>query len=105
MEKAFTLEVDINALEYGHPAQSLHLENVALEKFLDELNSAVSDNNVDVFIKNFPRLNALYSHYDKKEMLFMPTLSRYGVTGRSKVMWSVDDDIKKSARFDEKIVS
>lgn len=96
MEKAFTLEVDINALEDGHPAQILHLENVALEKFLDELDAAVSDNNVDEFIKKFPRLNALFIHYDKKEMLFMPTLSRYGVTGPSKVMWGIDDEIKRN---------
>lgn len=104
-EKTFTLEFDINALEDGHPAQILHLENVALEKFLDELDAAIESNDVDNFIKKFPRLNSIYGHYGKKEMLFMPTLSRYGVTGPSKVMWGVDDEIKKNLHGLQKKIS
>lgn len=40
-------------------------------------------------------LNAVRSHYAKKEELLMPLLYDYGVTGPSQVMWGVDDEIKR----------
>ena len=95
-DKKFTADFDF--LDAGHPAQILHSENVALGNFLDELTESVTQNDAETFTKKFPRLNAIYSHYGKKEMLFMPTLYNHGVTGPSQVMWAVDDDIKRAMR-------
>ena len=91
-------EIDIETVEVGHPSKTLHDENIALEKFLDELEEKISANKVEDFCKQFPKLNAIHAHYGKKEFLFMPVLSKYGVTGPSQVMWGVDDEIKAQVR-------
>lgn len=93
-QKNFVDEPDFNSLEDGHPAKTFHLENVALEKFLDELETF----DAEKFLGSFKRLFALYAHYGKKEQLFMPILYRHGVTGPSQVMWAVDDEIKRDLR-------
>ena len=86
--------VDFDSLEEGHPAQVLHLENVALENFLNDLKTS----DAEKFLSAFKKLFGLYTHYAKKEQLFMPVLYRHGVTGSSQVMWAVDDEIKKDLR-------
>ena len=91
-------EIDVEELEDGHPAKTLHEENLALEKFLNELEEKISADDVESFCKDFPKLLALYAHYGKKEFLFMPILANHGVPGPSQVMWGVDDEIKKQVR-------
>lgn len=98
-------EFDINKISAGHPAKTLHEENLALEKFLNELEEKISTGKIEEFCKDFPKLLELYAHYGKKEFLFMPILSNYGVPGPSQVMWGVDDEIKKSVRELSKILS
>ncbi len=84
-------EFDFDSLEDGHPAKTFHLENVALEKFLDALETFEAEK----FLGEFRKLFGLYAHYGKKEQLFMTVLYRHGVAGPSQVMWAVDDEIKK----------
>lgn len=76
-------ELDINKVEEGHPAKTLHDENLALEKFLNQLEEKISSSNVEDFCKDFPKLLSIYAHYGKKEFLFMPLLANYGVPGSS----------------------
>jgi len=97
-EQAESVEIDIESVEDGHPSKTLHVENVALEKVLNELEEKLSANDAENFCKDFPKLLGLYAHYGKKEFLFMPLLANHGVTGPSQVMWGVDDEIKKSVR-------
>ena len=85
---------DVETLETGHPAKTLHAENIALENFLDTFNL---DDAEDTCAK-FPRLNAIHAHYGKKEFLFMPILSQRGFPHPATFMWQVDDEIKKSVR-------
>ena len=85
-------------LPAGHPISLLRLENAGLEKVLDILQGECGgDKEVDAprVIKAMQEVNALRSHYAKKEELLMAQLYKYGVTGPSQVMWNEDDEIKK----------
>ncbi len=83
----------------GHPAKTLHWENLALEEQLDQLEAMIAaDDQIEKICAVFPKLNALHRHYGNKEMLFMPILYRHEVVGPSQVMWTDDDRIKKDIR-------
>lgn len=85
-------------LPAGHPISLLRLENAGLEKVLDILQGECGgDKEPDAprVIKAMQEVNALRSHYAKKEELLMAQLYKYGVTGPSQVMWNEDDEIKK----------
>ena len=88
------INFDLENLEDGHPAKTLHAENLALEKFLDSLNL----DNAEETCATFPKLNAIHAHYGKKEFLFMPVLTKRGFPHPATFMWQVDDEIKKSVR-------
>lgn len=40
-------------------------------------------------------LGQFHNHYTRKEKLFFPIMERYGHDSPPKVMWRVDDDIRK----------
>lgn len=96
---------DIRAVATGHPLQILCAENAGLERLLDVATKALENNDAAALANCFSDLHGLYSHYGKKEMLLMPILYRYGVTGPSGVMWSVDDEIKRELRELSKKIS
>lgn len=89
----------------GHPAKILQMENSALTEFIANLEKKLLANEIENVIDDFKKLNAIHSHYGKKETLFMPLLYNYGVTGPSQVMWGVDDEIKLSVRTINKKLS
>ena len=84
------------ALPEGHPIHLFQLENEAMNAHLDKL-QAEMDGAADpaVIFPLVQALNAIRTHYAKKEELLMPRLYDYGVTGPSQVMWGVDDEIKR----------
>ncbi len=85
-------------LPAGHPISLLRLENAGLEKVLDILQGECGGDKAPEsprVIKAMQEVNALRSHYAKKEELLMAQLYKYGVTGPSQVMWNEDDEIKK----------
>ncbi|MBE6084526.1 MAG: DUF1858 domain-containing protein [Selenomonas ruminantium] len=85
-------------LPAGHPISLLRLENAGLEKVLDILQGECGGDkepDAPLVIKAMQEVNALRSHYAKKEELLMAQLYKYGVTGPSQVMWNEDDEIKK----------
>ena len=91
----FDMSVELPA---GHPISLLRLENAGLEKVLDILQGecgADKEPESPRVIKAMQEVNALRSHYAKKEELLMAQLYKYGVTGPSQVMWNEDDEIKK----------
>ena len=91
----FDMSVELPA---GHPLSLLRLENAGLEQVLDILQEECgADKEPDAprVIKAMQAVNALRSHYAKKEELLMAQLYKYGVTGPSQVMWNEDDEIKK----------
>ena len=46
-------------------------------------------------------LGQFHNHYTRKEKLFFPIMERYGHDSPPKVMWGVDDDIRKLFRVAE----
>ena len=83
-------------LPEGHPLSLLRLENDALVRHLDAINhEMVGGEDAAKLTGLIAALNAVRSHYAKKEELLMPLLYDYGVTGPSQVMWGVDDEIKR----------
>ena len=72
----------------GHPLYTLTMENNALSALLEQY----KDSHDDAII---PAIRELSIHYAKKGDLLYPLLKvRYGVTGPSDVMWTVDDEIR-----------
>ncbi len=77
----------------GHPLHTFARENEALERLLHEAKEASRIGKVDE--KLLGRLRELAIHYAKKGDLLYPVLNvRYGISGPSDVMWSVDDEIR-----------
>lgn len=72
----------------GHPLYTLTMENNALSSLLEQY----KDSHDDAII---PAIRELSIHYAKKGDLLYPLLKvRYGVSGPSDVMWTVDDEIR-----------
>lgn len=79
--------------EVGHPLYTFTKENEALKKVLDEAREALSHHEIDQ--KLLGRVRELAIHYAKKGDLLYPHLKvRYGISGPSDVMWTVDDEIR-----------
>ncbi len=89
---------EIKDLPAGHPLVTLNLENKGLAALLERLKAALAAGDAPALGRGLGELNAIYSHYGKKESLLMTLLYRYGVTGPSGVMWGVDDEIKAELR-------
>lgn len=82
-----------NVKEVGHPLYTFTKENKALKKVIDEAREALSRHEVDR--KLLGRVRELAIHYAKKGDLLYPHLKvRYGISGPSDVMWTVDDEIR-----------
>ncbi|MBR4015823.1 MAG: DUF438 domain-containing protein [Anaerotignum sp.] len=77
----------------GHPLQTLTKENNALSSLLEETKQALAQKgNVSALLG---RLREVSIHYAKKGDLLYPHLKvKYGISGPSDVMWTVDDEIR-----------
>jgi len=93
----------------GHPLHTLTEENRALEKILAEFkgllgrvapaDGGVSLKNLQPEIKSaLQKLAEVEKHYLKKENQLFPLLESRGVSGPSKVMWAIHDDIRMMIR-------
>jgi len=89
----------------GHPLDTLQAENRALEKILgrverlmQRLGSAASEEDLasakPELLAELRTLGELEKHFLKKENQLFPVLEAKGVSGPSKVMWAVDNDIR-----------
>lgn len=98
----------------GHPLHTLMEENRALEKILarwDELLSLAekggergATENQEALRAVLDDLAALEKHYLKKENQLFPLLETKGVSGPSKVMWAIHDDIRAGLRAARQLV-
>jgi DUF438 domain-containing protein len=105
----------VTAAATGHPLRALADENRALEKLVAETRAVLEH------VRNEPehrdwaadraRLAALTGslaeiekHYLKKENQLFPRLEEKGVSGPSKVMWAVHDDIRAHLKEFRKVV-
>lgn len=72
----------------GHPLHTLTKENEALSVLLEQYKSTHDRSLI-------PQIRELSIHYAKKGDLLYPLLKvKYGVSGPSDVMWTVDDEIR-----------
>jgi DUF438 domain-containing protein len=88
----------------GHPLHTLAAENRVLEGILEALRKTsqelkFSDEGFtpglrDRMIKTLDRLREIDKHFLKKENQLFPLLEDKGVSGPSKVMWAIHDDIR-----------
>ncbi len=87
----------------GHPLHTMALENRAIERLIDgsirpHLAEFRASGGQDVrlqLLEDFNLLLDVDKHYSRKENLIFPYLEKYGVTAPPKVMWGVDDEIRK----------
>lgn len=81
----------------GHPLWILTKENEQLERRLDALQDALEEGaDAAKICEKLQDLAEAGSHYDKKDELILPALSRCGVAAPADVMWTVDGELRKT---------
>ena len=85
----------VPGLPAGHPVHTLMLENRVAEDILKEA-EAITDyiKDKDKLISILDRLAQIDKHYLRKENQLFPIFETKGVSGPSKVMWALHDDIR-----------
>ncbi len=85
----------VPGLPAGHPVHTLMIENRAAEEILKEI-QAVTDfvKDKDKLLALLDRLAQIDKHFLRKENQLFPIFETKGVTGPSKVMWALHDDIR-----------
>lgn len=79
--------------EKGHPLSLFSRENKAFEAILKEVKKAAHECTANK--NDLESVRDLAIHYAKKGDLLYPNLKvRYGISGPSDVMWTVDDEIR-----------
>ncbi len=97
----------------GHPAYIFKKENDALEKVITEeihpyaqtLNEGMNQTAVLMLRIGLERLSEVNIHFARKENVFFPLLEKYGITAPPKVMWGIDDEIRKELKEVLRILS
>ena len=85
----------VPGLPAGHPVHTFMLENRAAEGILKEageIKDFVKEKNV--LLEILDRLARIDKHFVRKENQLFPILEAKGITGPSKVMWALHDDIR-----------
>jgi len=81
----------------GHPVNTIIRENRAITKLIkNEVETSLEDK--DGLLKNLEKLQFIDNHYLKKENLIFPIMEKHDITAPPKVMWGVDDDIRKELK-------
>jgi DUF438 domain-containing protein len=85
----------VPGLPAGHPVHTLMLENRAAEEILKEA-EAITDyvREKDKMLDILNRLAQIDKHFLRKENQLFPIIETKGITGPSKVMWALHDDIR-----------
>lgn len=85
----------VPGLPAGHPVHTFMLENRAAEDILKqatEIKDYVKEK--ERLIAILDRLGQIENHYVRKENQLFPILETKGISGPSKVMWALHDDIR-----------
>jgi DUF438 domain-containing protein len=86
----------VPGLPSGHPVHTYMSENREAEKIILKL-QAVHDieKEKDLLLSGLVELQKIDLHYTRKENQLFPILEAFGISGPSKVMWALHDDIRK----------
>jgi DUF438 domain-containing protein len=87
----------------GHPVHTFKLENREIEKLVNfrmdlhatKFQKNDSEEQIFKLLEDLSLLLDLDKHYSRKENLLFPYLEKYGIYGPTKVMWGVDDNIRR----------
>ncbi|MGB4704915.1 MAG: DUF438 domain-containing protein [Candidatus Saccharicenans sp.] len=102
-------EQPVPACPPGHPVHTMMAENRAAEKILAEIRllleriprepaEAEIESNWEELETLLGNLADIEKHYLKKENQVFPLLEEKGVTGPTRVMWAIHDDIRKEIK-------
>lgn len=85
----------VPGLPAGHPVHTLMLENRAAEEIIRDI-EMLHDLNQEKerLVSLLANLSAIDTHYVRKENQLFPILETKGISGPSKVMWALHDDIR-----------
>jgi DUF438 domain-containing protein len=98
----------------GHPVHNLMAENRATENILGEIEAVLTEcahdaEKIRAHSKELGRLleklSEIEKHYVKKENQLFPRLEERGVSGPSRVMWAIHDDIRKVLKLSREQVA
>ena len=85
----------VPGLPAGHPVHTLMLENREAEAILAEAETVADcSREREKLLALLDRLAEIDKHFVRKENQLFPILEQKGVTGPSKVMWALHDDIR-----------
>lgn len=81
----------------GHPIYTLLQENKALECMLEKLETTTQETkSARLFL--LQSIMQIDLHYKRKENLYFPYMEGHGITAPPKVMWGVDDEIRRDLK-------
>ena len=98
----------------GHPVHNLMAENRATENILSEIEAILKESAHDAekirahskeLGRLLEKLSEIEKHYIKKENQLFPRLEERGVSGPSRVMWAIHDDIRKVLKLSREQVA
>ncbi len=88
--------------DLGHPLQVFLEENDRIEELITkEIEPYFTKSGKSALLMlrvAIDRLSEIHKHYARKEYLFFPNLEKKGITAPPKVMWGVDDEIRKDLK-------
>ena len=95
-----------NAQVKGHPVYVFLLENEKLEEvmkeeikpYIETLKNGLDNTAVLMLRIGFERLSQIDIHYSRKENVLFPMLEKHDITAPPKVMWGIDDEIRKEIK-------
>jgi len=90
----------------GHPVRVLKEENFAIKDLIEntiipKVNDYAENSKEDVkhsLIEDINLLLDIEKHYSRKENILFPYMEKYGITAPPKVMWGVDDEIRRDIK-------
>ncbi|OME50293.1 MULTISPECIES: DUF438 domain-containing protein [Paenibacillus] len=97
----------------GHPVHTFKLENREIERLVNfrmDLHATKFQKNdseelIFKLLEDLSLLLDLDKHYSRKENLLFPYLEKYGIYGPTKVMWGVDDNIRRMIKEAKAVLS
>jgi DUF438 domain-containing protein len=85
----------VPGLPAGHPVHTLMLENRVAEGIVKEAEEVTDfSKEKDKLLEILGRLGQIDKHFARKENQLFPIIEAKGITGPSKVMWALHDDIR-----------
>ncbi|MBP2057433.1 DUF438 domain-containing protein [Lactobacillus colini] len=86
----------------GHPVHTIKLENLVISSLINDALlsdlkkwTAGDDQALAKIRQELHDLATIDKHYRRKETSIFPIMTKYGITAPPKVMWGVDDKIRK----------